>query len=92
VKLVGRIDLIGQAQHRVFEGQKGSRVYVQLNVQIDRPTASVLRVKVNFPRLTQRVRLNEVPFVVDVKAVGHRVIFKVGNESCNVYGGHYHSG
>jgi hypothetical protein len=48
--------------------------------------------KVNLPGLAQRVRLDEVPFVVNVKAVGHRVIFKVGNESCNVYGGHYHSG
>jgi hypothetical protein len=33
-----------------------------------------------------------MPFIVHVKTVGHRVIFKVGNETCDVYSGHYQSG
>jgi hypothetical protein len=33
-----------------------------------------------------------VTLVVHVKAVRHRVILKVGDEPCDINGGHYHSG
>jgi hypothetical protein len=33
-----------------------------------------------------------VSFVVHVKAVGHRVVLEVGNEPCDVNGGHHPSG
>ena len=92
VKLVGRIDLVGKSQYCVFEGEQRARIDVEFDVQIDRSAASVLGVKVNFPRLAQGVCLDEVALVVDVKAVSHRMVFKVGDETCDVNGGHYHSG
>ena len=61
-------------------------------MQVDGPTATVFGVKINFPRLTQRIGLDEVTLVVHVKPVSHRVIFEVSNETCDVYGGHQHSG
>jgi len=60
--------------------------------EIDRTAAPVLGVQVDFPRLAQRVRLDEMTLVVDVKAVGNCVVFEVGDEACDIDSGHYPSG
>ena len=44
--------------------------------------------KVDLPGLAQRVALDEMPFVVDVEAVLHRVILQIGDESGNVEDSH----
>ena len=61
-------------------------------MEINRSAAAVFGVKVDFPRLAQRVGLDEVTLVVHVKSVGHRVVFEIGNKTSDVNGGHHHSG
>ena len=92
VELVGRVDVVGQAQDGVFEGEQGARVDVELDVQVDRSAAAVFGVQVDLPGLAQRVGLDEVTLVVHVKAVGDRVVLEVRDESRDVDGGHYSSG
>jgi len=41
VELVGRIDLVGESEHGVFESEQGSWVDVKLNVQVHRTAAAV---------------------------------------------------
>jgi fructose-1,6-bisphosphatase/inositol monophosphatase family enzyme len=45
--------------------------------------------QVDLPRLAKRVRFDEVSLVVHVKAVRHRVILQVGNETGDVNSGHH---
>jgi hypothetical protein len=92
VKLIRRIYFIGQTQHCVLKREKSSRIDVEFNVKIDWTAAPIFWVKVNFPRLTQRVSLDEVPFIVHVEAVSNRVVFQVCDETSNINGGHYLSG
>lgn len=89
VIFVGRVNLVGQAQHGVFEGEQRPRVDVKFNVQINGSAAAIFGVEVHFPRLTQRVRLHEVAFVVHVKPVGHGVIFEVGDKAGDVDSSHW---
>jgi hypothetical protein len=42
VKLIGRVDLFGQAENRVFKGQERARVDVEGQVEIDGPAAALL--------------------------------------------------
>jgi hypothetical protein len=42
VELVRRIDVVGQSEHRVFEGEQCPRIDVEFDVQVDRSAAAVL--------------------------------------------------
>jgi hypothetical protein len=55
-------------------------------MKIDRPTAPRLGVEIDLPRLTQRICLDYVSFVVDVEPVFHGVLFQIRYESGNVNG------
>ncbi len=88
VILVGRVDVVGQAHYGVLEGEQGARIDVELDVQVDRTTAAVLGVQVDLPGLAQGVGLDEVALVVDVEAVGDRVVLEIGDETGDVDGGH----
>jgi hypothetical protein len=55
-------------------------------MQVDRPPAPRLRVEIDLPRLTQRIRLDYVSFVVDVEPMFHSVLFQIRYESGNVNG------
>jgi hypothetical protein len=88
VEFVGRINVVGQAQHGVLEGQQRARIDVEFDVQINGSAAAVFGVQVDFPGLAQRVRLYEMAFVVHVKAVGYCVIFEVCYETSYVNCGH----
>ena len=74
MELVGRIDVVGQAQDGVFEGEQRPRVDVEFDVKVDRSAAAVFGVEIDLPGLAQRVGLHEVTLVVHVEAVGDRMV------------------
>jgi myo-inositol-1(or 4)-monophosphatase len=45
--------------------------------------------QVHFPRLAQRIGLDEMSLIVDVESMSHRMVLKVCYETSNVNGGHY---
>ena len=92
MELIGWVDIVGQSKDGVFEGQQRSWIDVEFDVQIDRSTTSVFGVQIDFPRLAQRVRLDEVSFVVHMEPMRHSVVFQISDESSDIYSGHYHSG
>jgi hypothetical protein len=92
MELVRRIDLVRETEHRVFEGQECPRIDVEFDVQVDRPATPVLGMKINFPRLSKRIRLHEMTLVVDVESVRHRMVLKVCDETSDINCGHCHSG
>ena len=92
MEFVRWIDVIGKSEHGVFEGEKRSRIDVKLDVQINGSAATVLGVKINFPRLTQGVGLDKMAFIVHVETMGNRVILEVSNKTSNINGGHCYSG
>ena len=74
VELVGRFLLLGEEHNGVFEGQEDTWINIEGQVQVQRTAASLLGVEVDFPNLTQGVRLDKVPLVVDMKPVVNGVI------------------
>ena len=53
-------------------------------MEVDGATAAFLRVKVDLPELTERVRLDEVPLVVHVESVIDSMIFELGHVAGHV--------
>ena len=53
-------------------------------MQVERASAGVLGVQVHLPRLAQRVRLDEVAFVVYVELVVDGVILEIGDEARDI--------
>ena len=92
MKLVGRVDFIGKSKNRVLKGEKGSRVDIEFDVQINGSAASVFGVQIDLPRLTQRISLDEMALVMDVKTVGHRVVLEVRDETSDINGSHCYLG
>ena len=88
MEVVGRIDVIGQTEQRVFEGEQGPGIDVEGQMQIDGTTATIYGVQIDLPGLTQGVGLHEVSLVVNMEAVIDGVILQVGNEAGDVDGGH----
>ena len=89
MELVGRVHLVGEPQHGVFEGEQGPGVDVELDVKVNGTTAAVFGMKVYLPGLAQGVGLNEVALVMYVEPVGHGVVFEVGHEAGDVDSGHW---
>ena len=74
--------------HGVLEGEEDPRVDVERQVQVERAAAALLGVEVHLPDLAQRVGLDEVPLVVHVESVVHRVVLQVGDVSGDINGSH----
>jgi hypothetical protein len=89
---VGRVGVLGQLDDRVLEGQERPGVDLQAEVKVERATAPLLGMKVDLPRLAQRVGLDEVSFVVHVEAVVDCVILELRHISSHIDDGHDPSG
>ena len=70
--VVRRVVVLGQPGDDVLERQQDPGVDLEREVQVERAAARLLGVQVDLPRLAQRVRLDEVPLVVDVEPVVDR--------------------
>lgn len=88
MELVGRVDVLGEVDDGVLEGKQDAWVDFQGEVQVQGPTAPLLRMQVDLPGLPQRIRLDEMPFVVNMKTMVDRVILEVGHISGHIYDGH----
>ncbi len=53
MKLVGRIDVVGQSQDGVFECEEGAGVDVEFDVQIDWAATAIFGVQIDFPGLAK---------------------------------------
>ena len=53
-------------------------------MEVDRPCACLFGVKVNFPKLAERIGLDKVSFVVNVKSIINCLAFQVGNKSGDI--------
>ena len=58
-------------------------------MQIERAVARLFRMEIDLPRLTQRVRLDEVPLVVHMETVVGGVVLQIGDEAGDVDHGHW---
>ena len=70
------VELVVQAAER--------EVDVERQMEVDRTGTGFLRVEIDLPELAERVRLDEVPFVMDVEPVVDRLALEVGDEPRNV--------
>ena len=84
VELVRRVLVLGQAEHRVLEGQQGPRVDLEGQVEVERAAAAVLGVELHLPDLAQGVGLDEVALVVHVESVIDRVVLQIGHVSGHI--------
>ena len=88
MELVGRLLVLGEEDDGVLEGEQDAGVDVEGEMQVERASAPLLGVQVDFPDLPQRVRLDEVPLVVHVESVDDGMILQVGDVTRDVNGSH----
>ncbi len=81
---VGRIVVLVEFEHQVLEREQDPRIDLQGQVQVEGTAAGVFGVEVHLPGLAQRVGLDEVALVVDVKAVIDGMILEIGDEAGDV--------
>ena len=75
VEFVRGLLLLGEEHHGVFEREEDAWIHVKGEMKVQRAAASLLGMEVDFPDLTQGVRLDEVPLVVHMESVVNGVIF-----------------
>ena len=75
---------VGEGIDLVFEGEHHAWVDLEGKVEIEWPTARMLWVEVHLECLTHRVRLDEVPLIMNMEAVMGCMIFQVGDETCDI--------
>jgi hypothetical protein len=75
MELVGGLLLLGEEHNGVFEGQEDAWINVEGQMQVQRAAAPLLGMEVDLPNLTQGVRLDKMPLVVNMKSVVNGVIF-----------------
>ena len=79
-------------QHGVLETEQGPGVHLEGEMKVDRPVACLLGVKIDFPELPERIRLDEVTFVVHVEPVVDRMALQIGHETGDIDDGHEGAG
>ena len=75
VEFVRGFLLVGEEHHGVFEREEYAGIDVEGQMEVQRAAASLFGMEVDFPDLTQGVRLDEMPLVVYVEPVVNGVIF-----------------
>src|ERR1700722_9826253 len=85
VVLVRRRHLFWQVEHGVLECQKNPGIHLESQVEVERAAAALLGVQVDLPCLAERVRLDEVPLVMDMKSMVDGVVLQVCHVSRDIY-------
>ena len=88
VQVIRRILFVAQPDDRILEGEEHAGVYIERQVQVQRPATALFGVEVDLPDLPERVRLDEMALVVDVEAVVHGVVLEIGHVAGDVDGCH----
>jgi myo-inositol-1(or 4)-monophosphatase len=84
MELVRRIDVLGQPEHGVFEGQQRPGIHFEGEVEVEGSTAAVFGMELHLPDLAQRVGFDKVPLVVHVEAVIYGMVLEIGHVSGHV--------
>ena len=82
MEVVRRVLIVAETDDGVLEAQQHPRVDVEGEVEIQRTATPLLRVEVDLPDLSQRVRLDKVPLVVHVEAMVDRMVLDL----CHIAG------
>ena len=53
-------------------------------MEVDRPGACLFGVKINFPKLAERIGFDKVPFVVNMETIIDCLALQVGNKSGDI--------
>jgi hypothetical protein len=88
MEVVGRVLLLGEVHHRVLEGEQHAGIDLERQVKVERAGAALFRMQVDLPGLAQRVGLDEMALVVNVKAVIDGVLLDLGHVPGHVDDGH----
>ncbi len=80
----GRIGPLGELEHLVLEPEQTPGIDLEREMEVEWSTACLIGVEVDLPGLAERIRLHEVPLVVNVEAVIGRMVLQVGNESGDI--------
>jgi myo-inositol-1(or 4)-monophosphatase len=78
VEVVGRVVAVVERDDDVFERQEHAWIDLEGEVEIERTVATVFRMQVDLPRLTERVGLDEMALVVDVEGVVDGMLLELG--------------
>lgn len=70
--------------HLVLEPEEGSRIDLEGEVKIDGAVAGLFGMEIDLPHLPQRIRLDEVPLIVDVESVVHGVTLEMRHETGHI--------
>ena len=85
---VRRVLVLRQSDHSVFEIEQHPRLHLESKMEVDRPAATFLRMKVYLPELAQGVRLDKVPLVVHMELVVDCMVFQLGHIARDIDDGH----
>jgi hypothetical protein len=88
MKLIGRLGIVGKIHDGVLEGKKSPRIHLESQVEVQRTSTSFFGMKIHLPGLAKGVGLHEVPLVVNVEPMVHRMILEVGHVPGYVDDGH----
>ena len=83
-----RIIALGDIEHLVLEPDHDARIDFERKVEVERSATGVFGVEIDLPRLTHRIGLDEVAFVVHMECMIDRVVLEIGDEAGNVDDGH----
>lgn len=70
--------------HLVLEPEERPRVDLEGEVKIDGAVTGLFGMEIDFPHLAQRIRLDEMAFVVDVETVVHGMTLEMGHETGHI--------
>jgi thiamine biosynthesis lipoprotein ApbE len=72
-------DLLREIDDRILERKQGAWIDLERQVEIKRPSATLLGMEVDFPGLAKGVGLDEMALVVHVEAVVDGMVLQVGH-------------
>ena len=79
-----RIGGVGKFEHLILEFDHDAGVDLEGEVKIERATTCVLGMQIDLPGLTHRVRLDEMPLVMDMERMIDSVILEIGYETRDI--------
>ena len=81
MELIGRILVLSESEYGILEREQGAGIDLKGEVKVERASAAILRVELDFPDLTKGVGLNEMALVVNMETMVNGVILEVGHVS-----------
>ncbi len=81
---IGIFRRLRRLHEHVLEFQHDPGVEIDREVKVERTLTRLGGMQIDLPRLTERVRLNEVALIVNVESMLDGMVLQIGNGSCEV--------